>query len=286
MVRDNGALYLYELESQFEADVINWKFREQYGLKFETYKGQELHGFQSYLSENVIAGIFIPNYPTVSDPNDYCHALHQINQNNDVEVLYETVETVQTGKTPSVVLVNGKEISADKVIIACGPWSATLTKKLGDKVSMVGERGYNTTFPKAAIPELKRTLFFPAHGFVMTPMANAIRVGGASEIASLDRTSNFKRSKNMLSKALKFVPSLNTDNGKEWMGMRPTMPDTLPVISKSTKSADIIYAFGHGHLGLTLASSTAQLVSDLVHNNESEIDIKALRVDRFGLLNS
>ena len=193
--------------------------------------------------------------------------------------------SIRHSEKPSVILNNGQEITADKVIVASGPWSAALSKQLGDKVSMVGERGYNTTFPKSALPHLERTLFFPAHGFVMTPMANGIRVGGASEIASLTRESNFKRSKNMLKKALKFVPHLQTDNGKEWMGMRPTMPDTLPVISKSTKSNDIIYAFGHGHLGLTLASSTAQLVSNLVHDKQPEIDISALRVNRFGLFN-
>ena len=283
MVTNKGALYLYEKESQFEADLLNWKFREQHGIEFETYKGDALHEFQSDLSANVIAGIYVPSYPMVTNPNDYCQAIHQLNQNNGVEVLYEAVESIQHGNKPSVILKNGLEINADKIILASGPWSATLTEKLGDKVSLVGERGYNTTFPKSALPNLERTLFFPAHGFVMTPLADGIRVGGASEIASLDRASNFKRSKNMLTKALRFIPNLRTEDGKEWMGMRPTMPDTLPVISRSKHSDDIIYAFGHGHLGLTLASSTAQLVSDIINGNKPEIDIRALRVDRFSL---
>ncbi len=285
MVTDKGALYLYEKESQFTADVKNWEFRKQHGIAYETFKGDALHEFQADLSENVIAGIFVPSYPMVSNPNDYCHAIHELNQKNGVEILYEAVASVNKGEKPTVTLENGQELNADKIIIASGPWSATLTKKLGDKVSLVGERGYNTTLPKSALPNLQRTLFFPAHGFVMTPLKDGIRVGGASEIASLTRASNFKRSKNMLNKALRFIPSLQTNDGKEWMGMRPTMPDTLPVISKSTQSDDIIYAFGHGHLGLTLASSTAQLVSDLVHDKEPQIDIKALRVDRFGLFN-
>lgn len=286
MVDDKGALYLYEKESQFKADLVSWEFRKQYGIEFETYKGEALHEFQPDLAENVVAGIFVTSYPTVSNPYNYCHAIHQLNEDNGVKLVYEKVASVKNGTKPTVIFENGNEMTADKVIIASGPWSATLTEKLGDKVSLVGERGYNTTFPKSALPNLDRTLFFPAHGFVMAPLVDGIRVGGASEIASLTRASNFKRSKSMLNKALKFIPSLKTDNGKEWMGMRPTMPDTLPVISQSTQSEDIIYAFGHGHLGLTLSSSTAQMVSDLVKGTKPAIDIEALRVDRFGLFDS
>jgi len=282
MLTDHGALYLYEKESQYQADLSSWNYRKQHGVEFETYKGAELHAFQDNLSEDVVAGVFVKSYPMVSNPNDYCHAIHQLNEENGVNIVYAEVASINhdTSK-PTVVLKDGEQLHADKVVIASGAWSAKLAAQLGDKVSLVGERGYNTTFPKSAFPSLKRAVFFSAHGFVMVPLADGVRVGGASEIASLERKSNFKRAKNMLIKAKKFVPELKTENGKEWMGMRPTMPDTLPVISRAKDSSNVIYAFGHGHLGLTLASSTAQLVSDLVNNRETSIDITNLRADRF-----
>ena len=282
MVKDNGALYLYEKHSQYQADLKNWQFRGKHGIEFECYEGPDVHNFQSGLSEKVVAGIFVPNYPTVSNPNDYCQAIHKINIDSGVTVLYQEVASISKERNGAKVhLKGGKILRANKVVVAGGPWSAKLASNLGDKVSLVGERGYNTTLPKSALPDLKRTLFFSAHGFVMAPLVDGVRVGGASEIATLERAPRYKRSKNMLAKARSLMPELKIDKGEEWMGRRPTMPDTLPVISLSAQCPHVVYAFGHGHLGLTLSSSTAQLVSDLIHERKPSIDLTSLRVDRF-----
>ena len=146
---------------------------------------------------------------------------------------------------------------------------------------MIGERGYNTTFPRAALPSLERLMFFAADGFVISPVADGIRVGGASEIAGLERAPNFARSQAMVERAQQLVSALEPRDGRQWMGIRPTTPDTLPVIGYSRDSRRVVYAFGHGHLGLTLASSTACLAADLVQGRKTAIDVTPLAAGRF-----
>ncbi|MGI9305485.1 MAG: NAD(P)/FAD-dependent oxidoreductase [Gammaproteobacteria bacterium] len=282
MVRSNGALYLYESEAQYRADLKNWHSRERHGIQFECYEGGTLHEFQPGLSRSIAAGIFTPAFQSVSNPYDYCRALHNHVESNGVITRYDqAISVLPNGNGCVVTLENDESIHADKVVVAAGPWSAELSSKLGDTVPVVGERGYNTTLPKTSLRNLDRTLFFTAHGFVLTPLADGIRVGGASEIAKLDRAPNFKRSKAMLAKAKSLIPDLQTEGGEEWMGIRPTIPDTLPVISRATKSSNVIYAFGHGHLGLTQSTATAQLVSDLCSGRKPSVDLTALRVNRF-----
>ena len=131
------------------------------------------------------------------------------------------------------------------------------------------------------MPGLARPIFFAPHGFVISPLADGVRVGGASEIARLDRPANYRRSEALLRKAKTLVPGLKIMEGEQWMGMRPTTPDTLPVIGTASGLADVIYAFGHGHLGLTQATATAQLVSEIVNDKCRSMELDALSARRF-----
>ena len=282
MVRVSGALYLYETRAKLDQNLGDWKLRDRHGVSFECYEGSALHQFQGGLSKRIEAGVFVPRYKSVSDPNDYCLALHDVICSNGVQIRYETVEKllVEQGGT-ALHTGQGSVIKADKVVVAAGPWSSDLIAQLGDKVMLIGERGYNTTFPKSAFPELERPLFFTAHGFVMSPLINGVRVGGASEISKLGRAPNYERARAMLRVAKTQVPDLRTEEGVEWMGTRPTTPDTLPVIGRSANSPNVIYAFGHGHLGLSLGTSTAKLVADLICDRQVSIDLNALSPQRF-----
>ena len=276
-----GALYLYENKRQFEADLANWQIRNQHGIKFECYEDGELHTFQDGLSPRFVAGIFTPEWKSVSNPFDFCIAIHEHISRCGVTTLYQSVRTVSpTEAGAEVRLENGETLSANKVVIAAGPWSAHFGEQLGDKIPLIGDRGYNTTLPKSAL-KLERTLVFSEHGFVVSPLSDGIRIGGASEIARLNRPADYRRSKALLRKAKQLIPNLNTQGGEEWMGARPATPDTLPVIGYSEKSNNIIYAFGHGHLGLTQSSATGQLVFELIDNLPPSIDLTALRPNRF-----
>ncbi|ADZ66862.1 D-amino acid dehydrogenase small subunit [Brucella melitensis] len=161
-----------------------------------------------------------------------------------------------------------------------GAWSRDLAKGFGDIVPLDTERGYNTTLPVGSF-DVKRQLTFPGHGFVITPMETGLRVGGAVEFGGLDLPPNFARSEAMLKKASKFLPGLKVEGGRQWMGYRPSMPDSLPVIGRASAGGNVYYGFGHGHLGLTQSAATARLIRDLITGSEPAIDIEPFKPQRF-----
>lgn len=282
MVKTTGALYLYDTPAEFKAAHDGWKLRADLGVEHVAYEGQALHDFQPGLSKNIYAGIHAPNYQCVSNPNDFCLAIHSYLSQKGVKTVYAKVVDICPQESQVQVFVeNGESLKGDTVVIAAGPWSGELSKALGDKVPLVGERGYNTTLPKSSMPELRYPIFFGPHGFVMSPLSNGVRIGGASEIARIDRAPNFRRSEVMLRRAKKLVPTLQLAEGEQWMGMRPTTPDTLPVISQASQHFNVIYAFGHGHLGLTQSTATAQLVAEFVRGHSFSIALAKLSVKRF-----
>jgi D-amino-acid dehydrogenase len=172
------------------------------------------------------------------------------------------------------------DIAARNVVVCAGAWSHHLARSLGDRIPLETERGYNTTLGDGAF-DLRTHLTFGGHGFVVTRINGGVRVGGAVELGGLDLPPNYKRADILLNKAKTFLPGLNIDGGKQWMGFRPSMPDSLPVIDRSPKDGRVIYAFGHGHLGLTQSAGTAELVAALAHDTTSPMNMSAFSARRF-----
>ena len=139
------------------------------------------------------------------------------------------------------------------------------------------ERGYNTTYSdldwNLALP-----VGFADHGFVAVPLVDGLRVGGAVELAKPQTAPNFARARAMRDKMRRYVPAL-PEGGVEWMGRRPSTPDSLPVIGPHPADKRIVFAFGHGHLGLTLSAVTARLVAGLVNADKAAPD--AFSISRF-----
>ena len=152
----------------------------------------------------------------------------------------------------------------DRVVVAAGVWSRELVRRLGLRVLLETERGYNTTYSH---DELDWTLPMPVgfadHGFIASPLIGGMRVGGAVELAKPETSPNYGRAKAMRAKMRRYVPSL-PEGGKEWMGRRPSTPDSVPVISRHPGDDRILFAFGHGHLGLTLSAVTGRRVAEMV----------------------
>ena len=140
-------------------------------------------------------------------------------------------------------------------------------------------------FPWQALPaeafDLRTQVTFGGHGFVVTRLSTGIRVGGAVELGGLKLPPNFRRSEAMLEKARAFLPGLKPEGGVQWMGFRPSLPDSLPAIGRARATPDVVYAFGHGHLGLTQSAGTARLVADLLTDERTAIDIASFSPQRF-----
>jgi D-amino-acid dehydrogenase len=167
---------------------------------------------------------------------------------------------------------------ADQVVVAAGAWSKKLLHP-HDQVLLNTERGYHVMFPDAE-KLLTTPTCYPEHGFYMTPMMDGIRAAGTVELGGLGRAPNPKRIEVIEKGTRQLIQGLGP-SGDTWLGHRPSMPDSLPVIGHSPHNERIIYAFGHGHLGLTLAGITGRLVAEIAGGHALSKNINALRPHRF-----
>jgi D-amino-acid dehydrogenase len=281
MLREDGSLELYESNAEFSASLSGWAARERHGIGLRHVAGAELGELQPGLSPQFVKGTFVPGWKTVSDPKSLGKAIWKYAENKGASFLKgKVVETGPNDGGASIRLEDGRVLKTRMLIVAAGAWSHLWARRFGDAIPLETERGYNTTLPVDAF-DVKRQLIFSGHGFVITPLETGLRVGGAVELAGLDRPPNFARSKAMLEKAKRFLPGLKTDGGREWMGYRPSLPDSLPVIGRARSATNVFYAFGHGHLGLTQAAATGRLIRDLVSGEVPSIDLSPFRPNRF-----
>ena len=225
-------------------------------------------------------GTFVPGWKTVADPQQLGKAGWAYAERVGARFRHATVERLQTGSRPELLLGNGESVQPDRIIVCAGAWSHLIAVEAGDRIPLETERGYNTTLPADAF-DVKRQLIFSGHGFVITPLATGLRVGGAVELGGLSRPPDFRRSEAMVEKARRFLPGLRTEGGRQWMGYRPSLPDSLPVIGRSTATENVVYAFGHGHLGLTQAAATGRLVRNIVLGETPSLDISPFSPQRF-----
>ncbi|WEX09735.1 FAD-binding oxidoreductase [Chelativorans sp. AA-79] len=281
MLREDGCLELYESEADFQAAEEGWKLRRRFHVPFQHLERHEIADYQPGLSEAFVRATFVPGWKTVSDPQRIGHAVWAHAEIHGARFMPLTVASATgEGDGVAVCLTNGERLSCRRLVIAAGAWSRPFAASFGDRVPLETERGYNTTLPTGAF-DVRRQLIFPGHGFVITPLETGLRVGGAVELGGLKRPPNFARSRAMLEKAARFLPGLETTGGRQWMGYRPSLPDSLPVIGRSRREPRVFYAFGHGHLGLTQAAAAGRLVRDLVLDRPPPIDLRPFRAGRF-----
>ncbi|MEI8697624.1 MAG: FAD-binding oxidoreductase [Mesorhizobium sp.] len=281
MLREDGSLELYESEAEFKASLPGWAARQRFGIGFSHVEGDALAALQPGLSPRFVKGTFVPGWKTVTDPKLLGKAIWAYAETKGARFERARIDRVEAGQDgATLTLADGTARQAKCLVIAAGAWSHLLAKHLGDRIPLETERGYNTTLPKTAF-DVKRQLIFSGHGFVVTPLETGVRVGGAVELGGIKRPPNYARSKALLEKAKSFLPGLDPAGGREWMGFRPSLPDSLPVIGAARQAGTIVYAFGHGHLGLTQAAATGRLIRDLILGQYPVFDLSPFSPNRF-----
>jgi D-amino-acid dehydrogenase len=282
MLRSDGVLHVYESEAELEASRPGWQARAEHGIAFTHLHGQQaIAELQPGLSPALVAATFLPGWKTVTDPMLLTLALARRCRERGGQIHRAEAMAVEPVDRGAVVrLGEGQSVTARHVVVAAGAWSHRLARTLGERIPLETERGYNTTLPVSAF-DLRRQITFGGHGFVVTPLACGVRVGGAVEFAGLDAPPDYRRSATLLAKAKRFMPALVTEGGTQWMGFRPSLPDTLPAIGTAARSEAVVYAFGHGHLGLTQAAATARIVADIVARRPPALDLVPFRPQRF-----
>ena len=277
-----GALCLYETEEGYEQDASEWACKRSHGIVAEAITGEEARRMEPALGPLVHRAVLTPQWSHVGDPKRLVQGLSAWLLKSGVAIRTGEVRQILPGSASPLMLEleNGERIAAGKAVIAAGAWSATLARRLGDPVLLESERGYNTTLPSSGIA-VKRELIFSERKFVATPLTCGLRIGGAAEFGGLKASPNFKRSRALADLARRYLPGLQIEGGTNWAGHRPTTPDSLPVIGVSKRQPNVLYAFGHGHYGLTLAATTGRLVSELVFQKTPSIDLAPYDIGRF-----
>ena len=275
-----GALTVYETRAALERDAPEWDLKRRHGIEIQLLDRPELHAMEPALGPRAALGVFTPQWSHVNDPKHLVDAVRHWLLARGATVIPGRAVGIENEAPLLVRLQDGGAIPAASVVVAAGAWSGRLARQLGDRVLIESERGYNTTIPDPGIA-LKREVIFAERKFVATPLTCGLRIGGAAEFGGLDAIANHKRSRALSRLASLYLPGLKADGGTEWAGHRPTTPDSLPVIGPSPRRPGVHYAFGHGHLGLTQAATTGQLIADGVAGRAPSIDMAPYGIARF-----
>ena len=273
-----GALSVYESEAGYQRDRAEWDLKRSLGIETAEISGDEARRMEPALGPIVERAIVTPQWGHVTDPKRIVDGLRRWLRTNGVNFERGEVSALAAG---AVTLADGRRLSASTLVVAAGAWSGMLARGIGDRVLLESERGYNTTLPAPAVA-LEREIIFAERKFTATPLALGLRIGGAAEFAGLTAAPNYRRSRALVTLARRYLPGLAAEGGTEWMGHRPATPDSLPVIGPSPRDARVLYAFGHGHVGLTLAATTGRLIADLLAARPSVVDLAPYSIARFG----
>ena len=277
MLTRNGQLQVYESRAEYEASIPFWETSRREGIEHHPVAGAEISAIQPGISARFTHGVFSPGWHAITDPLDYTLALADRVRARGGRI--DVAEATQL--VPGGVETSAGRIEAPRIVLAAGAFSHRIARTAGVRIPLETERGYNTTLPRDAF-DVRLHITFAGHGFVVANLTSGIRVGGAVELGGLDLPANYARAEAMLTKAARFLPGLKTEGGRQWMGFRPSLPDSLPAIGPLPGRGDVICAFGHGHLGLTQSAGTGEIVADLLTGRAPPVDLAPFAPGRFG----
>ncbi|PVB61840.1 FAD-dependent oxidoreductase [Labrenzia sp. 011] len=280
-VRRDGCLELLDTPASLHSTRKSWEEQRAHGIAVEELDAGAIRELEPDLSTRAIGGALVPDWTQVDDPKILCLSLADWLKGQGVDFAVGEIGSLEaSGEGCTLHLKSGERIETTRFVVACGAWSKHLAAQLGDRIPLDTERGYNITIPEPAV-SVKRFIMLPGHGFVLSPLSTGLRVGGAVEFGGLHLPANWKRVDAMVAKARLFYPGLKTEGGTRWMGFRPSIPDSLPVISPASRHKGIFYAFGHAHHGLTQGAITGEMIADMIEGKAPAVDPAPFAADRF-----
>jgi len=277
-----GALTVYETDAGYEAEKHEWALREKVGITVQHMTGDEARALEPALSSKVRHAVFTPQWSHINDPKVMVDKLREWLFDHGVRIIKGEVASINPSlmDEQKIKLEDGRTIFTDEIVIAAGVWSRKLADALGEKSLVESERGYNTTIQDPGV-HLSREVIFAERKFVATPLSCGLRIGGAAEFGGINNSPNYQRSSSLAKLAEIYLPTLKKTEGTPWAGHRPSTPDSLPIISRSSRHTHIFYAFGHGHLGLTQSATTGRLIADLIYDRPDSLDFTPYSIKRF-----
>ena len=285
LIERRGLMYIYPSRAEFEAEAMAWRVRYKAGIQWLELNADELRQREPHLDRRYGFAALVEEGGHCRDPGAYVAALVALAEAQGA-VHHRAAATgfrIEAGRLRAVT-TTGAEVAADRAVICAGAFSRHLATAAGDRVPLDTERGYHAMIEGAEVGPV--TPLMPSDGKMSITMTNrGLRVAGQVEIAGLAAAPNWKRAEILRDHLLRSFPGLPRDLPAEkvkfWMGHRPSMPDGLPCLGPASGSADIVHAFGHGHVGLVAAPRTARLVAQLLSGQATEIDLRPYDPRRF-----
>jgi D-amino-acid dehydrogenase len=285
LVERRGVMHVYPSSADFAADSLAWTIRKRVGIEWLELSRDELRQRQPELNPRYGFGVLVEEAGRCRDPGAYVRALalHARSLGAEFVSVLATGFKIDSGRLKAVV-AGSEDITCDKAVVAAGAHSRPLCAALGDNLPLESERGYHVMVEN---PEVEPRLSFMATdlAIVVNPMKGGLRAAGQVEIAGLEAAPNWRRAEVLSDHLTRMLPNLPRaippERIRVWMGHRPSMPDGRPCIGTARATADVVYAFGHGHVGLAGSARTGRLVAQLVAGRETEIPLRPFDPRRY-----
>jgi glycine/D-amino acid oxidase-like deaminating enzyme len=279
-VRPRECLYLYSSRASFDASHDSLNLRERLGVPFDVLSAAQVREMEPSLAPIFERGVLFKDSWHFSDPQAFLLALFAALEARGLALERRGVSAIvpaADGVTLSA--DDGTSHRFDQVIVAAGARSSTFAAQCGNRVPLDTERGYHVRY-RGATQLISRPIGWAERGFYMTPMDDGIRVAGTVELGGFSAVRNRSLLDLLTFSSKRALPALQQPDST-WLGFRPTLPDGLPVLGRARASERVIYAFGHQHLGLTLAGVTGRIVADLVARRAPPLDLARYAATRF-----
>lgn len=280
LMRQHGLLYVYANPASLTGAQAAHALRRKRGVKLDDVDGSWLRKFAPMLADEFRFGVYAPDAAHMVDPGALCDGLLAATQSLGGRIQRVAVNDIAV--EPAGVrlhTVNGTWL-AQRIVLACGAHSKPLAARLGARVPLDVERGYHAMLPTPGL-ELPAQLLDGEGKYALTSMNGGLRLAGTVELGGLKLPPNYARARQLVANAQRLLPGLDPSNPSYWMGFRPSLPDGLPVIGFAPASQRAVLAFGHAHIGLTLAPMTAAIVADLVAGRTSRVDLAPFSPTRY-----
>ena len=280
LLRHDGMLHVYRSERGFAGSAFARELRAEHAGEVEIVDAARIHDIEPALSDDYRYGFFLRDNGHVRSPWRVVDVLAKHFVANGGTIVQAAVKSVDAADGRATVKTDNGDYGGDYVVVAAGAASPRLVRGLGVTVPVAPERGYHIELPDPRV-NLRVPVTDADGKFVAAPMEGGIRLAGTSEFRRMDAPPNWARAEALATLAPRLLPGVNVDGYRQWMGTRPSTPDSLPVIGRAPRGAGILLAYGHGHFGLMAAPATGQTIADLVAGRTPRIDIAPFSPDRF-----
>jgi len=279
LIEKKGIIYVWTNQN-FKSRELEIKVRNDLGIEQKLLTQKEILELEPNLKPVFDSGVIYEKAMHTRDPHGILKEIFKLFLNKGGKFIQENIMSLeQINENQTIIKSGEKEYSFEKTVIASGAFSKNLTDQLGEKIPLDTERGYHVHF-KNMDHLISRPVIFLDRAFGMTPMNQGLRVVGTVELGGLKNPLSKKRIDYLTRCAKELLPQLEKHED-EWLGFRPTLPDFLPVIGPSLKNKNIIYAFGHHHLGWTLGAITGKIISGIVAEEKTNLDLSPYSSKRF-----